>query len=409
MKIAILTSGILPVPAVQGGAVENLIDFYLEYNDRHKLHDITVYSVYNEHVVSRPELRSDVNHYRFIKTRTLTAKIRRRLLHAVSRDEYYNYHIEYYLNRAIRDLRRRHYDIIIMENRPGYAMKVRANSNAKLILHLHNDLLNDTTRQCEDIRNTLSGVICVSDYIAKRVLTIGATAGNPVTVYNGIDLKTFSPVPDGKTKRSVLGLSDDDFVLIFSGRINRDKGIDQLIDAMIRLREHSRIKLIIIGSSFFGNVDNKDDDFITQLKKKAESIEDRIIFTGFIPYNQVPDYLHAADAAVIPSVWDDPFPTTVLEAQAAGLPIITTDRGGIPEEVGDGNAIITPTGDGFVAGLADAIYQIYGNVDLRKRMGEASLKRSSLFAKERFAEDFFNAITQSIESNEKTTKRIKTR
>ena len=45
MKIAILTSGILPVPAVLGGAVENLIDYYLEYNNQHQLHDITVYSV----------------------------------------------------------------------------------------------------------------------------------------------------------------------------------------------------------------------------------------------------------------------------------------------------------------------------------------------------------------------------
>ena len=45
MKIAILTSGILPVPAVLGGAVENLIDFYLEYNERHQLHDITIYII----------------------------------------------------------------------------------------------------------------------------------------------------------------------------------------------------------------------------------------------------------------------------------------------------------------------------------------------------------------------------
>ena len=45
MKIAILTSGILPVPAVLGGAVENLIDYYLEYNNQHRQHNITVYSV----------------------------------------------------------------------------------------------------------------------------------------------------------------------------------------------------------------------------------------------------------------------------------------------------------------------------------------------------------------------------
>lgn len=58
MKIAILTSGILPVPAVQGGAVENLIDFYLDYNDKNKLHDITIYSVWHPDVERHPALKS---------------------------------------------------------------------------------------------------------------------------------------------------------------------------------------------------------------------------------------------------------------------------------------------------------------------------------------------------------------
>ena len=60
MKIAILTSGILPVPAVQGGAVENLIDFYMEYNNLHQLHDITVYSIWDKGVESNPILKSNV-------------------------------------------------------------------------------------------------------------------------------------------------------------------------------------------------------------------------------------------------------------------------------------------------------------------------------------------------------------
>ena len=62
MKIAILTSGILPVPSVQGGAVETLVDHYLEYNDQHQLHDITVFSVYHPAVLKHPALRSEVNH-----------------------------------------------------------------------------------------------------------------------------------------------------------------------------------------------------------------------------------------------------------------------------------------------------------------------------------------------------------
>ena len=63
MKIAVLTSGILPIPAVLGGAVENLIDIYLKYNDKYHLHDITVYSVSHPAIKNHPSLNSTVNHW----------------------------------------------------------------------------------------------------------------------------------------------------------------------------------------------------------------------------------------------------------------------------------------------------------------------------------------------------------
>ena len=79
MRIAILTSGILPVPAVQGGAVENLIDFYLAYNDKFHLHDITVYSCNHHDTKNHPALKSKVNHYYYVDTTSIIAKIRKRL------------------------------------------------------------------------------------------------------------------------------------------------------------------------------------------------------------------------------------------------------------------------------------------------------------------------------------------
>ena len=81
MNIAILTSGILPVPAVQGGAVENLTDFYLEYNDRHRLHNITVYSIADKHTANHPALGSDVNHYFFIDSSSLLVKTLKHIYH----------------------------------------------------------------------------------------------------------------------------------------------------------------------------------------------------------------------------------------------------------------------------------------------------------------------------------------
>lgn len=95
MKIAILTSGILPVPAVLGGAVENLIDFYLEYNDNHNLHDITIYSVWNPKVIHHPATRSKKNHYIYINTNSLFSKIKKRIYHFIKKDWYYHYSIEY--------------------------------------------------------------------------------------------------------------------------------------------------------------------------------------------------------------------------------------------------------------------------------------------------------------------------
>jgi glycosyltransferase involved in cell wall biosynthesis len=148
---------------------------------------------------------------------------------------------------------------------------------------------------------------------------------------------------------------------------------------------------MVIGSTFFANATN-DDAFTTELKAKAESLKGRITFTGFIPYSKMPDYLRIADVAVIPSIWNDPFPTTVLEAQAMGLPIITTRRGGIPEEVTEDNAILLNTDEKFVDNLAAAILDLYHHPEKREQMSTASLERSKLFDKETYAKNFFAAL-----------------
>jgi glycosyltransferase involved in cell wall biosynthesis len=149
--------------------------------------------------------------------------------------------------------------------------------------------------------------------------------------------------------------------------------------------------LLIIGSSFYGNANN-DTPFINQLKSKTEIIKNTIIFTGFVPYQQIPNYLSIADLAIIPSVWDDPFPTTVLEAQAMGLPIITTRRGGIPEEVTNDNAVLLETDGLFVENMANAILDLYHHPEKRAAMSKASLERSKMFDKETYARNFFEAI-----------------
>lgn len=389
MKIAILTSGILPVPAVQGGAVENLVDFYLEYNNQYRIHDITIYSIWHPHVKLHPDLQSDANHYIYIKTNSWWAKFKKKLYQKIHGEEYYHYTIEYYLEQSLKHIKKRQYDLIIIENRPGYALKLKHLSNARLVYHLHNDKLNSQTYKAKEIYDAASLIITVSDYIKRCVQTINPQDSKTKTVYNGINLSAFSE--NVKAERSSVGLQNDDFVLVFSGRINRDKGIMELIEAMRKLNKYPQIKLMVIGSSFFGNTIN-DDEFTIKLKEKARSLKERIIFTGFIPYSNIPNYLKIADVAVIPSIWDDPFPTTILEAQAIGLPIITTNRGGIPEEVTKENAIIIDTKESFVEELTNTILYLFHHPEKCRQMSSASKKRRKLFGLVNYAKNFFTIL-----------------
>ena len=104
MRIAILTSGILPVPAVRGGAVENLIDFYLEYNEQHRLHDITIYSVADPGTRNHPALQSEVNHYYYIEMQSLWATIKKAFFTQTHTGGYYQHSIEYYFHEAFRHI-----------------------------------------------------------------------------------------------------------------------------------------------------------------------------------------------------------------------------------------------------------------------------------------------------------------
>ena len=391
MKIAILTSGILPIPAVQGGAVENFLDFFLEYNNMHQLHDITVYSVYHPDVMTHPALKSHINHYHYINITSILARFQKMLYRYTHKDTHYHYSIEYYLQKSIQHIKKCNYDIIILNNRPGYAETLIKRTKAKLVYNLYNDKLNQSTRFCQMIYDGAALIISTSDYITNRVKTINDYANKCVTVYSGIETGKFDINHNQIISRKQLGFYDDDFILLFSGRVTAEKGIMELIEAINLLEKHEHIKLLVIGSSFYGNANN-ENEFTKSLKAKAKSLKERIKFTGYIPYYNMPDYLKMADVAVIPSVWDDPFPTTVLEAQAMGLPIITTRRGGIPEEVTEKNAILLETDEHFVDNLAAAILALYHNPEKRKQMSAASLERSKMFDKETYAKNFFAAL-----------------
>lgn len=393
MKIAVLTSGRLPVPAVLGGAVENLIDFYLEYNDIHHLHDITVYSIKQDKII-RPD--TDYNHYHYIDIKSFRAKIARKIFSKFNKSPYYDSEIEYFLYKSLKHLGLQHYDCVILENRPGYAIAVRKVTDAPIILHLHNDLLNKDTFCGREIFSSLSKVITVSNYIKGCVETLGLEV--PVeTVYNGIDIERFQIKSDTLTvRRENLNLKKDDFVVVYSGRLTKEKGIKELLEAFLMLKDYPSIKLMVMGSRFYGGESKTIDPFFDELRQLANKMPGKIVFTGFISYDMVPDYLRLADIAVIPSMWEDPFPTTVLEAMAAGLPIIATNSGGVTESCGECAVIVDKNNHNIVFTLYEAILKLFKDEKQRQTMSSSGLLISRKYDKMRYSKDFLNGLLSNI-------------
>ena len=389
MKIAILTSGILPVPAVQGGAVETRVGHLLEYNDLHKLHDITIFSVYHPAVKGHQLLKSDVNHFEYVDTSSIIARIRKRIHGLLHSGTYYHNNIDYFFQQTLSRMKRHHFDCIVAANRPGYGLQLKEGTDAKIVYLLGNDFLNNMVPHSAELYQAASMIVANSNFIRGRVQTCNPSDTKCVTVYNGIDLAPFSVSPN--ITRISLGYSQEDFILAYSGRLIPEKGIMELIDAMNIIKDRAHIKLLVMGSSFYENGSN-DNPFIAKLKEKADNISDRILFTGYIKHDLIADYLRLADVAIIPSTWEEPFGLTVVEGMAAGLPIITTNRGGIPELVTKDNAIILHTDEHFVYNLSSAILDLFEHPGKREKMSKASLERSKLFSKERYAREFFEAL-----------------
>ena len=317
------------------------------------------------------------------------SKVKKAIYKKCHEKEYYHTVIEFYLEETIKRIKKECYDLVIVENRPGFILKLKKRIDAKFILHLHNDFLNRETRESFSIFEGFDGIISVSDFITKRVRQIEANSAKCQTVYNAIDLKQFLTAT--AKQRSAVGLSDKDFIVFFSGRLTREKGILELIQAIKQIKDIPHIKLIIAGASFYGK-DSNISSFVKRLQEESESIKEQVVFTGFIDYQDMPSYLKVADVVVVPSMWEEPFGLTVLEAMAAGVPLIATRCGGIPE-VCEGVSILIER-ENVCQNIVNAIRTIYNDPEKAHIMAQNAARKSRDFDKTPFAEKYFNTIYQ---------------
>ena len=219
--------------------------------------------------------------------------------------------------------------------------------------------------------------LCVSNYVAEQITgetsAIGALPIDKVEIlHNCIDINKFRPIEKNDQNIAKLKykykLQNGDFVLVFTGRLTEEKGVDILLEVMKKLPWNT--KAIIAGSFIY------DEDVSTKFQDKlhriARELGDRVIFTGYIQQDDLPYIYNLADVAVLPSMWDEPAGLTNIEAMACGLPVITTDAGGIPEYVGD--SIIVKRDKYIVEHITTEIYELMANKEKLHNLCECNRK-----------------------------------
>jgi glycosyltransferase involved in cell wall biosynthesis len=183
-----------------------------------------------------------------------------------------------------------------------------------------------------------------------------------VIVHNPVDV---DKIKSGKEKPGKI---------LFIGNVTKRKGVDILADAVKGLD----VTLHIIGDGYL------------LPKIKGKNIQKH----GRVEYHELLEHLSDSEMLVVPSIWPEPFGRVAVEGMAAGLPVMISPLGGLPEVVGDAGVVLKGIGIGQ---LRENILTLHKNLQLRIRMGELGKERSRMFHPDKLAEEIISVYREVLE------------
>lgn len=405
MIVGIITSGFLPVPATKGGAVENLIVNVLNKNEKENKADFNIFSVFDQQAVEESK-KYKYSKFVFIRIPQIV-KVCDKIIFFIAKNilkkhnsQSYRYIIQrlYYLKRVSSFIKNNDYDKILLENHPTQYLALKWNKNYikykdRYYYHCHNEF--PGTYRCDEIIKNTRKIICVSKFIKNSIKNcIGNIDEQKFYVLrNCVDKEKFSGIISEKEKQQIrakYGIENDEKILLFTGRVVPEKGVKELIESLKYVKS-TKYRLMILGAPL--NEINTKTEYQLSIENLIKEMGNKVIFTGFIKYSEIAKFYALADFAVLPSMWNDPAPLTIIESLASGLPIITTNSGGIPEYANSESAIILDRNTDLKHNLASAIDEMISDDEKRQSMSEEGKKISRDLTLENFYNNFINSIS----------------
>jgi len=317
MKLAYICTEKLPSPAIKGGAIQMMIDGVAPLLSEN--HELTVFSI----IDTKLPVRETINNIKYIRFPRV-----------------------HYRNSVAEELKNHQFDVIHVFNRPkNLALYKEASPNSQFVLSLHNDMFSERKISEEDGKKAIelaSRITTVSHYIKDQIILRFPEAEDKIrVVYSGVDLNSYPPVwtKEGQQIRNKFRQRYNIVnkkVILFVGRLSKTKGPHLLIEAMHRIiKKHNDAVLVIVGGKWFS--DNRLNSYVRYLYHLAKPLGEHVIFTKFVPPEEIPNIFLMADVFVCSSQWNEPLARVHYEAMAAGIPLITTNRGGNGEILDDEN------------------------------------------------------------------------
>ena len=251
----------------------------------------------------------------------------------------------------------------------------------KVALHWVNEYM---WRDFAKVFNKIPFVTTPTEIAANLIRSRLSVPVIPVTC--GIDLEKFNPKNDGIYLRNHYAIPKEKPVLLFLGRLDAEKRVEQIIEASAKAMKYIDFSLVIAGKGSEANN-------LQKLTKKL-AIENRVFFTGFVPDEDLPSLYKVADCFVNAC----PFELqciAVMEAMATGLPVIAVNASALPHLVKENvNGALFESGDIYT--LKKIIIDIISNKEKRQSMGKESLRLIKEHGIETTIEKYLEIYKQSI-------------
>lgn len=302
-----------------------------------------------------------------------------------------------YVEGVSRKLRKLRPKVIQVENRPRFARFLkRRHPGAQVWLSLHSvTFVSKPHIRRPELRRCLAAVdrvVVNSHYLKDEMVRRDPCVQSKIVVNHlGVDPDRFISrwSPEGAAKREALlrrlGLQDRKIIL-YVGRLIPIKGVHHLLAAMPEIVvKVPQALLLVVGGAFYGS--RRLTPYVRRLRRTSAPLRNYVRFVPYVPHGEVDDWFRLADVLVVPSARREAFGLVNVEAMAAGVPVVATRAGGMPEIVEEGVTGLTLKTDVLESGLAPAVISLLQNEDEARCMGEQSVERvQRLFTWERMAE-----------------------